>query len=222
MNIYFIRHGETHSNKDGLIQGLDDTLTEEGILQAKIMSKRLKNTKFDIIYTSPLVRALETTKIISDELRVDFKIFDLLSERRTPSKLAGLKSTDPFVLEINSIRRREHESDIDWTYDGEESFSEIKSRALKVLDFIAEQEIENILIVTHGGIMKFILSAMLFNNDFDYLLHKKISKAFLINNTGVSICKLISDNVSGQRQWKIVSWNDQSHLEKGRVLKLIN
>ena len=65
--IGFIRHGVTAWNKEGRAQGTTDVpLDDEGILMArKTVAKRLEKEHWDVIYTSPLIRAKHTAEIIS-------------------------------------------------------------------------------------------------------------------------------------------------------------
>ena len=64
--IYFVRHGETKANKEGLIFGqLDLDLTKEGVKQVNQVTKKLSKIKADYIISSPLKRAYHTAKIIS-------------------------------------------------------------------------------------------------------------------------------------------------------------
>ena len=57
VNIYLLRHGE--KNKDGT------ALSKNGIIQTSHLSKRLKDIKFNKIYSSDLVRCKQTAEIIS-------------------------------------------------------------------------------------------------------------------------------------------------------------
>jgi len=74
--IVFVRHGESTQNQSNETKEEYDinniTLTEKGIEQSTITGKYLKNVfkKFDIVYTSPIVRCVETAKIINDQLKL--------------------------------------------------------------------------------------------------------------------------------------------------------
>jgi broad specificity phosphatase PhoE len=60
-----VRHGITDWNVTGKFQGHTDTpLSDEGRLQAQALAKHLKKAKVDLIYSSPLSRALETAQIV--------------------------------------------------------------------------------------------------------------------------------------------------------------
>ena len=58
MKIYLMRHGETDYNKNKMIQGqCDIELNEYGRELARITAEGLKEVPFDVVYTSPLIRA---------------------------------------------------------------------------------------------------------------------------------------------------------------------
>jgi probable phosphoglycerate mutase len=59
--LYLCRHGETEWTLSGRHTGKTDIhLTEKGRLQAAFLRKQIKDTHFDQIFTSPLLRAKET------------------------------------------------------------------------------------------------------------------------------------------------------------------
>src|SRR5699024_2599454 len=67
LKIYLLRHGETAWNADGnrYCGRTDLTLTEKGIRQAELVHKKLKEKSFDLVFSSPLKRAVKTTQIVS-------------------------------------------------------------------------------------------------------------------------------------------------------------
>ena len=65
MILYVIRHGETEWNRKKLLQGWHgEDLNERGVLLAELTAEGLKDTHFDLCYTSPLIRARHTAEII--------------------------------------------------------------------------------------------------------------------------------------------------------------
>ncbi len=73
MKLYIVRHGETDWNKARRIQGHSDIpLNEYGLYLAGQTAEGLRDVAFDIVYTSPLMRARQTADaIIRDrEVRV--------------------------------------------------------------------------------------------------------------------------------------------------------
>lgn len=77
--IFIIRHGKTVWNLEQKMQGsLNSPLTEEGIYQAKCLSKRMSNHTVDAIYSSSSPRAIETTEHVFPSR--DFTIDDAIAE----------------------------------------------------------------------------------------------------------------------------------------------
>lgn len=67
-NLVFLRHGESIWNKMNLFTGwVDVPLSTTGVMEAKRAGKLLKNYKFDITYTSELIRAIDTLVIVMAE-----------------------------------------------------------------------------------------------------------------------------------------------------------
>lgn len=67
--ICVVRHGETDWNAAGILQGwLDVPLNETGVAQAYAMAASFTGQNFDLIYSSPLARALGTASIVADRL----------------------------------------------------------------------------------------------------------------------------------------------------------
>jgi 2,3-bisphosphoglycerate-dependent phosphoglycerate mutase len=58
--VYYVRHGQTAENLQGVIQGqLDTQLDEVGIAQAAAIAQSLKHVQFDAAFSSDLTRAVD-------------------------------------------------------------------------------------------------------------------------------------------------------------------
>jgi probable phosphoglycerate mutase len=69
---YFLRHGETHWNREGLTQGqLDAKLNERGRAQAAEAAEALRGEPIERIVASPLSRALDTAKTVAGVLGLE-------------------------------------------------------------------------------------------------------------------------------------------------------
>ena len=69
LKIYLARYGQDADNISGVLNGRrNESLTEKGIEQARETADKIKKVKisFDVVYSSPLQRAFETAKIISE------------------------------------------------------------------------------------------------------------------------------------------------------------
>ncbi len=80
--IYLIRHGQTALNKANVLQGRSDhPLNEQGERQAAETGRLLQEQgiRFDAVYTSPLIRAVQTARIIAGDapLYVDERLTEM-------------------------------------------------------------------------------------------------------------------------------------------------
>lgn len=81
MHLILIRHGETDWNVEGRYQGqADPPLNQRGVAQARQLAKKLADKGLQRIYTSPLLRAAQTAKIISEHLNLPVHVEPRLME----------------------------------------------------------------------------------------------------------------------------------------------
>ena len=81
MILYVTRHGETDYNLQKRYTGSTDIpLNIKGIQQAENLANKLSAIKFDIIISSPLLRAKQTAEIIHRSCNVPIVIIDEFSE----------------------------------------------------------------------------------------------------------------------------------------------
>lgn len=145
MAIYFIRHGESQANADGVHDGqrLDSSLTEKGRKQAKVTAEKAKSDGLIIerIISSPLKRAKETAIEFS-------KTFDI--EVETDDRL---KEYDMGLASGMSVKG----TDNDYKTNNPKS-EKVEDFQRRIMDFLAEIEDlkQNILIIGHGGIARII------------------------------------------------------------------
>jgi broad specificity phosphatase PhoE len=79
--VTLVRHGQTERSSRGAYSGqLDVPLTSLGREQAQRCAERLAGTDVDAIYTSPLVRALQTAQAVAEASGVSLTIDDRLIE----------------------------------------------------------------------------------------------------------------------------------------------
>ena len=64
--LFIVRHGETKANEEGREAGtLAYPLAKKGKKDAAFISKTLSKTKFSAVYSSPVLRAVETAQILA-------------------------------------------------------------------------------------------------------------------------------------------------------------
>ena len=160
--IYLARHGQDEDNEAGILNGHRDMpLTKLGLEQASQLAQKIKDSglNFDKVYSSPLQRAYQTAKTITDCLQVEIpEKIDLLIERDfgimtgKPTK-SVTELCSPDILQAEII-----------TYflspKGAETFPKLIERAINLLDYIkSKHKEEKILLVTHGDFGKMIYAA---------------------------------------------------------------
>lgn len=140
------RHGQSEWNAAGRWQGqADPTLTDLGRRQARSACERLGSV--DVIVSSPLQRALETARIISNGLGVGPVVVDVDLVERDAGEWSGLtraeiEATWPGYL---GERRRP---------PGFETDESVLRRAHAALARIEEEyRGADVLILTHGGLV---------------------------------------------------------------------
>lgn len=138
--IYIVRHGQTDWNLKGLYQGQTDIeLNKTGIKQARELKNELKDVHFDVVYSSPLKRALKTASIIYDG--------NIIVDERLKERGNGeLEGTQKNVSVIDF-------SDPNDTRFGVESLPLFRKRISDFFDDITMSfRGKNVLVVTHGGV----------------------------------------------------------------------
>lgn len=155
MKLILIRHGETHWNKEGRIQGLSDIdLNAVGLHQVQQLALSLKNNPVHEIYTSPLTRARKTAQIINQYHNVPLYTEPGLMEMDC-GDFEGLSFKDLMACEKDFLGR--------WIADPGpvnmphgESLIELQDRAWKVIERIVDKQ-ETIIIVSHNFTIASIL-----------------------------------------------------------------
>lgn len=154
--LFFVRHGLTHMNVNGLFAGHTETsLTDEGIEQAKNAGKSIKTNlpKIDLIICSPLERTRHTAKYIAEEIGypVDMiETHDLFIERNF-GPLEGTLGDDFF--------ENYEYKDID-SLEGAETIEALDRRAKESLEYVKSIDKDNILVVGHGAFGRAIRRAV--------------------------------------------------------------
>jgi 2,3-bisphosphoglycerate-dependent phosphoglycerate mutase len=153
---YLCRHGQTEFNRAHRLQGhIDTPLTPAGVDGALRVARRLRGLTFARVYSSDLGRAFRTAYLISRELGLDGQIeaTPALRERSfgvyhgQPS--AEVRAAHPAVFGDSSYAPPEGES-----------HRAVQERVLAFLNAVAaELPGENVLVVTHEGVLNAIRAA---------------------------------------------------------------
>jgi uncharacterized phosphatase len=150
-NLYLVRHGETDWNKSRRIQGSTDIpLNDTGRAQAATAGKLLARRQWHAIVASPLSRAFETAQIIAAEVGLPSPTQNATLVERRYGEAEGLD-----YRQVDAL----YPQDVD--VPGRESRDEVMERVVPALLRIsAEHPGENVIVVSHGGVIRAVLAAI--------------------------------------------------------------
>lgn len=198
MNIYLVRHAKDDERYRGGWSQLD--LISEGKEQAKKLAEFLyfkqKEFKITKIISSDLPRALSTANEVVKKIDVRVE-FDKELREMNNGDLAGMLNKEALVkypgLFFNTLR-------MDEKYPNGESPDDFYKRVKRWFDDVIckyKHSNENILIVTHGGVINIICHIV---KDIEWTNKNKLFKT-----SDVAIYKL---NCEGKLEFEIENYND--------------
>lgn len=138
------------------LQGwLDSRLTSQGIKDAIELKKEIQHIHIDKVFTSPLPRALETTKILFENYEIDNRIKEMNFGDFEGKEIAKIKHTKEY------IDLWQHPKD-DVKLPNGESYFEVKMRLQDFLDDIYKKySKESVFITIHGMLYVILMSIIL-------------------------------------------------------------
>ena len=117
MKFYLLRHGATEWNKEDRIAYNENLiLSDEGIKQAEKISKEIEKIDYELVLSSPFIRAIQTTEIVNKK-HCPVIIDDRLRERNA-GILDGMK-----LSEVNFDEFCDYYKNAE--YEGAESLQEL-------------------------------------------------------------------------------------------------
>jgi probable phosphoglycerate mutase len=146
---WYIRHGETNWNRDGLIQGSTDVpLNETGWAQARAAGAVLADRGITAVWCSPLQRARNTAEVLAEALGLPLHVSQSLREAAfgvEEGQVMGDWFTRWSAGEVSP--------------EGGEAFADLRVRAVAAVNAVlAEGGLP--LVVAHGGFFRAIRAAM--------------------------------------------------------------
>lgn len=153
--IYLVRHGESVSNKQGIISGHSDyELTEQGEEQVRQTRLALKNVHFDEAYSSDLKRAVRTAEILYGKPVEETNKIHTLRER----DFGSMDGKPQHIYEAYSEKKKKMVGEESWLFKhvpDMENDHELSMRFLPALEKIARSNAgKTILIAAHGSAIR--------------------------------------------------------------------
>ncbi|HHB76816.1 MAG TPA: histidine phosphatase family protein [Desulfobulbus sp.] len=165
LQIHFLRHGVTTAPSDSLIGSTDVVLSGQGVIQAGQLAARLPRG-LDCL-CSPMLRTRQTLESLQNhgvvrEVSFDSRIREIdfgAWERLTFAEISN-KDED-----IDAWKEYHH-----FTFPGGESVAHFVARLQSFLDEVQSKPQEQVLVLTHGGVIRTLLCLILGLDIRNYLL----------------------------------------------------
>lgn len=208
IRIFLVRHGETDWNKAHRFQGrIDVPLNQEGRDQAQALAQALKAETLTAIYSSPLLRAMETARfigafhpsvpILEEEglIEMDLGKFDGMEAQR-------------WAEQYPDFRKLWFETPATARMPGGESLQEVQKRAIGTLERITRDYApkSTLLICSHNFVNVTILC---------YALRRPLDRFRELRQGTASLSVLYQDG----RKLRAEVINERSHLEKYKEMR---
>lgn len=158
MKIYMLRHGETELNVKKVYYGSTDcALTEKGRSQAEALTPVFSSMALDAVWTSPLKRATKTASIILENNDAPRRETPLLSE----VNFGEWEGKSFFELQGDPLFEQWCDQWQTTRPPKGESFCDLSERVKAFWTELQDCSAENVLIVTHHGVLQQIMATLL-------------------------------------------------------------
>ncbi len=223
MRILLIRHGRQSSP----LCNVNVPLAPEGRLQARRLGERLQADKPDVVFSSDLIRAVETAKIANELWQVPHVIRGGLREISF-GDMEGM-SDQEISVKYSDFLKEKAKMETDLPYPGGESAEDVARRAFPVLlemtgqsgsfaeetagpracDSAVGETMESgtwntVAVITHGGVIRSLLCQVL---GLDFAKNRLFASH--LENCGITELEY----KRGDRRFYVNRVNDYSHLE---------
>lgn len=191
MKIYLIRHGESEANSKRIHAGWQQVhLTHLGREQARAVGEYLKNIRFDKVYASDLVRAMETCEeaLPGAEYQTDERL------REVNVGIVVGKGRDECTAEYGDlyVNARKYR---DYTAFGGECENDLISRSKSFFADLAGKKYDTVALFTHEGIIRATL---------EYTIGTEIKQGTVaFPNCIISVFDLNDDGTLCLRSWNV-------------------
>lgn len=161
IRVFMVRHGATVLSAEDRFAGATDVpLSDEGREQTRRLAQRLSGEKIAGVFASPLGRTMETARILAEPHGLEVQPRDGLRE---------ISHGRWEQMTRREVEERFPEEAMEWEKDpyvfapvGGESGLAVTARALPALiELVRENAGGNILVVSHKGTIRLLLSSLL-------------------------------------------------------------
>lgn len=158
-NIYYVRHGRTDNNDNGIVNGWDDDidLNVFGVKETETLAKQILVSwvHFDVIVTSPMSRTKHTTEIIKQYLGYEVEVIE--DEAFREQSYGEFRGMTHDQIKAKYGCKNDRELTKVYRNNSEENIEKFEKRVVDGYKNI-EQKFpgKNVLIVSHGWVFRCI------------------------------------------------------------------
>ena len=194
--VYFLRHAQSEPNFN--IHSEYWNLSAKGKLQAQMLAEILNAEKFSNVYSSPLIRCIDTIK----------PFCELSKNKLIPcDDLKEWKIVHSFSKDFGVIHRKSWKEK-DFCLPNCESANVSKQRIIQAIqDLSKKNKDKNILLSSHSQVLALLINSI--NKQFTFFDHKKILSpdlwVFEVHKDQISIAEQSRETVKAVRSLSMQS-----------------
>ena len=214
--IYFFRHAQSDGNlrhiqsTDEDIHPSEQHLTNLGIEQSQNLARRVSRLNLEIIISSTLIRARETTEILNQNKDHRVEYSDLFIEKQKPSSIIGQIRQEPRILEIEQNWSNSLFTPNTKIEDGD-SYDSVLARAEQAIEFLKSKPETVLGVVTHQFFLNALIIKLILGDALTSDIYKRLQEQYWLENTGIVVLHYHPEYP--YTGWKLITYNDTSHLD---------
>jgi broad specificity phosphatase PhoE len=205
--VYLVRHGQSVANVQRVFSNLkvDLPLSELGVTQATHTAEHLKSVHVDEMYSSPMIRAIQTAEIFSTAIGVDFDVVEEFREVQV-GDLEDHPPTDAAWALHDRVIGGWWQGKPESAFPNGDDYHTLSGRAKRALMRILDGKSgRSILVVAHGTIFMALVHAV--------CPEIGAPELFRGGNSNCSITTLDVRLVDGELVGTLVGWASRAHFD---------
>jgi probable phosphoglycerate mutase len=202
-HLYLVRHGQSAGNAEGRFGGHGTTpLSDLGRKQAELTAKALAKERIQVIYSSDLLRAVQSAEPLAKLLKLQIHTSEAFRERHV-GVLEGLtfdESKQQYPKDYYALVNR----NVDHVISDGESYRQLLRRiTAKVQNILRDHRGQRIAIFTHTGAICYLTLYFL------GAIHRGTQNTpWLVTSN----CGINRFEIRGRRNVRLLGLNDTRHL----------
>ncbi len=173
--LILLRHGKTVSSGK-YIGSTNIGLADEGIVQVEKLAPIIARESADHVVCSPLLRCRETLKLLdlSGNATIDDDLREINFGEWEEKSFDEVSTRYPDLIQEWALGK------MDFCFPGGEGLRDFKTRLEQVKKRLINQDVETLLVVTHGGVIRHMICSILGLPFEHYLLFRILESRYTV------------------------------------------